>query len=124
MSVRCTLWLNVTLAVVCEVYDYNEINLQDKTQFLTSIYNADLKRYQSSSSRPSVDDFVDYQIKWSAGLKGSLTANKSINFDPSKTTKALYRPFIIKNFYFEPLLSDRLTKNHFNLESIIKILAS
>lgn len=97
------------------VYAFNEKALHDKIRFLISIYTADLKKYQSLSSKIPIDDFVDYQIKWSAGLKGNLLANKKIKFSSSKTSKALYRPFIIKNYYFEPLLSDRLTKNHIDI---------
>jgi len=97
------------------VYDFSEKTLQDKVQFLISIYAADLKKYQSLSSRISIDDFVDYQIKWSAGLKGNLLASKTIEFDSSKTARALYRPYVAKNYYFEPLLSDRLTKNHIDI---------
>jgi predicted helicase len=97
------------------VYDFNKKALSNKIRFLISIYAADLMKYQSLSSKPVIDDFVDYQIKWSAGLKGNLLSNKKIKFNSSKTIKALYRPFITKNYYFEPLLSDRLTKNHFDI---------
>jgi predicted helicase len=97
------------------VYDFNEKALHDKVQFLISVYAADLKKYQSLYSKPLIDDFVDYQIKWSAGLKGNLVSQKNIRFSSSKTTNVLYRPFIIKKYYLEPLLSDRLTKNHIDI---------
>jgi predicted helicase len=102
------------------VYDFNEDGLKDKIKFLAGIYNTEVKRYQSellktSVSKLPVDDFVDYQIKWSAGLKANLMSGKTIEYAKDKIIKAWYKPYIVKNYYFEPLLSDRLTQRHFDI---------
>ncbi|MBM4447074.1 MAG: DNA methyltransferase [Chloroflexi bacterium] len=97
------------------VYDLNGKTLLEKILFLISVYNADLKKYQALTTQTSIDDFVDYQIKWSAGLKTNLLNNKVIKFSRHKLATSAYRPFVDKKYYFEPLLSDRLTRHHLGI---------
>jgi predicted helicase len=99
------------------VYDLDEKVLQAKIEFLISNYSANLNKYHSltATPRPSIDDFVDYRIKWSAGLKDNLLSNRTIKYDPTRLAVSAYRPFVTKKYYFDPLLSDRLTRHHIDI---------
>jgi predicted helicase len=114
-----SIFLNDTPGVVTArdewVYDFNKKQLELKLKYFISVYIKDLKRYQSMQSKKSIDDFVNYSIKWSAGLKNNLICHKTIVFSELNIIKALYRPFITKYYYYEPLLSDRLTSKHIQL---------
>lgn len=85
------------------VYDFDANNLSNKLSYFQSIYNDYQKGIYSDS------------IKWSETLKSKYEANKKMQFNADKIIATQFRPFTRKNYYFDALLSDRLTANHFGL---------
>ena len=87
------------------VYDYSKEYLTNKIEFFKQTYNSELatrdKRYAS-------------EIKWSEGLKNQYKAGHAITFDKQKIVISVFRPFNKQYYYADKILSDRLTKNHFD----------
>jgi predicted helicase len=94
------------------VYDFDPDNLLEKLAFFGQIYN---HQVTNASIKNAVDNSIDYQIKWSESLKNSLHSKKRFNLDRSKLVFAFYKPFTKKCYYYDSLLSDRLTGHHFGI---------
>ncbi len=98
-------------------YDYSSKNLTIKIQYFISIYQKELKRWQSipdeekgetdAEKERFRDNFVDTRIKWAADLKNQLTRGKIQKFQNSKIISSLYRPFRLRSFYYEPIYIER-----------------
>ena len=94
------------------VYDFDRKSLEDKIKFLIITYNNDLSIYGGQE----IDNFVNYTIKWSSGLKQNLKSGLTINnYNKNFVKQSLYRPYVKMCYYAEKLLSDRLTKNHYEM---------
>lgn len=94
------------------VYDISQEVLKNKIVELIAKYEKDLALYSGGK----VDDFVDYSIKWSSGLKEKLMSGKNIKlFNKNFIRESLYRPFFKVFYYSDKSLSDRLTINHFEI---------
>ncbi|MDD5695405.1 MAG: N-6 DNA methylase [Bacteroidales bacterium] len=94
--------------------DLNTENLQNKVQHLIAYYNAEVDRYiENEASVKSIDDFIGYDIKWTADLKKLLAKKIKIQYDKDLIIQSDYRPFIRRLFYGSYELNDRLTSNHY-----------
>ena len=51
-------------------------------------------------------------IKWSRDLRREFEQGRHIRQDETKYTNALYRPFVTKHHFADPIMNDVLTKNH------------
>ncbi len=97
------------------VYDFNDRGLADKMSFMADVYNKQVATYKSLSTKPDLDKFVDYSIKWSASLKGNLSGKKIAHFNKKKILSAFYKPYVSMYYYCDPIFSDRLTQRHFEI---------
>lgn len=88
------------------VYDFNKNNLEEKIKFFIDSYNKSLNKKNYNWNE---------QLKWSEYLKGIFNRNLSLTFKNELIIKSNYRPFIKQFYYAEPLLSDRLTQNHYDM---------
>jgi predicted helicase len=77
-------------------------------------------------SLKEADKFIDYDntnISWSSMLISSISSNKKLEFDETKIIKAIYRPFVVQNIYYDSILIHSInlmprlfpTKNHENM---------
>ncbi len=87
------------------VYDFNKEKLTNKTNFLITVYNADLIKHQGKS-REEISDAVDYSIKWTRAVKNDLSKGKVYSFEDSLIIDCLYRPFVKKKLYFSKELNE------------------
>ena len=88
------------------VYDYDVQNLRSKAAFFSDVYN----KLLSEHGEPN-----DPSIKWSEAVRNRFLRGRRIVYSDGNRIKALYRPFVEKSFYAEPIMSDRLTKLHFGM---------
>jgi predicted helicase len=96
------------------VYDFSQNNLEKKVRFFVEKYNSQVDNLKKQNVI-NVDDLVDYSIKWSEALKRNLIQGKKLKYDSDLIINLGYRPFIDVLFYSEKLLSDRLTRNHYEI---------
>ena len=83
---------------------------------LIGFYNREVERFHEvhgnldkKARDELVDGFIDNDpshISWTRALKGDLAKNKAIEFDSSKITCALYRPFTKQWLYFDRRLNE------------------
>jgi len=99
------------------VYDFSKENLKNKIQYFIEIYNENVKEFCNHKTIPEINNKIDYSIKWSRDLKNQLLRGNFVKYENFKITKSLYRPFSIKNFYFDYTLNDVLTTNHYEIFS-------
>lgn len=85
------------------VYDFDEENLRKKIKFLISHYNKLLKAGNAGN---------DTTIKWSSGLKAHFEGARRARYSKKLLRRGLYRPYSVREYYSESILSDRLTRNH------------
>ncbi len=90
------------------VYDISADHLIEKVAFLAGRFNAQLRR--------GLDDLaaLDYSIKWSSSLRQRAEA---VSVAKDLVVASTWRPFVRRWYYAEKLLSDRLTRNHFDFFS-------
>ena len=88
------------------VYDFSEKNLKQKMQFFIKKYTELLKNNDNSWNE---------SIKWSEALKSAFNRKEKIKFTKDFLIESNYRPFIKKFYYADQSLSDRLTKNHYDI---------
>lgn len=74
------------------VYDFDKEQLEAKLKYFIDVYNRDVGKLYGTD-RTTIDDQLDYSIKWSSSLKQRLLQNKVYALDKELITKALYRPF-------------------------------
>jgi predicted helicase len=98
------------------VYDFDRSHLLEKVKTFIKNYNYEVFRYHQESSKPTdVDAFVDNSpgfLKWTDRLKAALTSGRSLRADDSAIRRALYRPFVQRHLYFDPLLVYRRYRQH------------
>jgi len=88
------------------IYDINDIVLENKIRFFIKNYNDNLNKKE-----------YDLTIKWTATLKSFFSRNHVINFEDDKIITSNYRPFFRQRYYSEKAMSDRLTANHYRINS-------
>ena len=76
-------------------------------------YNSELKRYQKTSNKISIDNFIDTdttKISWSRSLKNDFKQSKSHTFSALKIVTTMYRPFIKQHIYFDRSMNSEVGK--------------
>ncbi len=96
------------------VYDYDLWQLVEKIKYFIKIYNQDIDR-SKQNNLSNINNFVNYEIKWSETLKKNLSNFNQLKFDSNLIVNLYYRPFVKKNYYSDKSLSDRLTFNHYDI---------
>src|SRR5215203_1600151 len=73
-------------------------------------------------ARASKRDFTEFDtsVKWTRSVKKSLLAGKRISFHPEHIIRALYRPFVIRQLYFDTHLNEmqNLMRDYFGDKGI------
>jgi len=95
------------------VYDFNQQTLQTRMVDFIAHYNAEVARYFKANRPEDVDNFVDYSyIKWSEGLKKSLSKGKQVENNSNKYRTTLYRPFTKQHLFYDSTFNERHYKQH------------
>ena len=91
-------------------YDFNPLLLTSKMKVFIDTYNGDVDRWlRRGNSKMAIDSFVTYddkRIKWSGDLKVQLAKGKYASYSEQNIRYNLYRPFVKKYLYFDPLLNN------------------
>lgn len=102
------------------VYSFDVEELGRRCQTFVEVYNAavdKLKRRGSSIEFDELTDSKDTRIKWTRQVKASLRNLQGSDFDWARIRRALYRPFLKTNLYYdgfwneEPRLFARIFPN-------------
>ena len=88
------------------VYDFNRPVLLRKANLFADRYN----ELMDKNAEPN-----DPSIKWSEAVRNRFLSRRRIVYDDIKCVESLYRPFVAKHYYAEPIMTDRLTVNHFEM---------
>ncbi len=88
------------------VYDFDVQNLRDKVLFFSDAFTDLADR--GDQSYPTT-------IKWSSTLRDRFDRGARIVYNDGRRIESLYRPFTVKQYFADPMMSDRLTKNHFEM---------
>ena len=88
------------------VYDFDVSSLRNKALFFGDIYNGLLD-----------DDLSDHNvaIKWSRDLRNEHRRGRRIIYNEAERIRLLFRPFVIKWYCANFLMSDVLTRNHYSM---------
>jgi predicted helicase len=94
-------------------YNFDPKSLSRNITRLVDAYNRDRRRWNASarSRKDDLDGFVcndETQISWSRDLKKDLRRDKEVTFTPSHIVEAMYRPFVSKYLYFDPVLNEEV----------------
>ena len=88
------------------VFDFDVSNLRNKALFFADTYNELLDR--GDESFPSA-------IKWSRDLRNEFRRGKRIVYSEANRIKALYRPYVVKEYFADYTMNDVLTRNHYEM---------
>ena len=86
------------------VYDFDANNLRAKILFFTDAYNDFLEKH---------DESYNPLIKWSSSLRDRFDRGHTIVYNDANRVPSLWRPFIVKWFFADMAMNDRLTRNHY-----------
>ncbi|MBE2187230.1 MAG: N-6 DNA methylase [Rhodothermales bacterium] len=93
------------------VYDFDRDALEDRVERMMDTYNAQVSRWKRKGGkgvRP--EDVVTYdetKIKWTSSLVSSLKAGVEGDVRADAFRRSLYRPFVPKWLYYDPLFIHR-----------------
>ena len=88
------------------VYCFDESDLVSKIRFFRDTYNGFLR---------ASNDALEPAIKWSSSLDNAFQGRHRIILNEGDIIRSLFRPFVAKHYFANPLMSDRLTKNHYEM---------
>ena len=88
------------------VYDFDVRNLREKALFFADTYNESL----DNDNQP-----LDSAIKWSASIRDHFRRGRRIVYSEANRIRLVYRPFVVKNYFADYAMSDRLTGNHYDM---------
>ena len=88
------------------VYDFAIPSLREKALFFSDTYNALLD---------NSDDLYPGIIKWSSTLRSRFQRGVRIVYNDADRVESVYRPFVKKHYLAKVEMSDRLTKNHYEM---------
>ena len=88
------------------VYDFSASGLRAKALFFADTYNEFLD---------SGDNSYDSIIKWSDTLRTKFRRGERIVYYDGNRIESLHRPFSVKQYFADPMMSDRLTSNHYEM---------
>ena len=90
------------------VYDFDKAKLTIRMKQAIEDYNAEVARWTRAGKPKDIDNFVGYdKVKWSEHLKNELSRERTIEFDPNKIKRAIYRPFTKRWLYLDGTMNDR-----------------
>ena len=88
------------------VYDFDTPNLRNKALFFSDVYNELIDK--DDETYPST-------IKWSRDLRNEFLRGRRIVYNDANRIEALYRPFVVKEFFADFTMNDVLTRNHYEM---------
>ena len=88
------------------VHDFDIHNLRNKILFFSDTYNELLDNN---------DNTFPKAIKWSDTLLNFFQRDERIVYNDTNRITILFRPFVVKQYYAEKTMSDRLTGNHYEM---------
>ncbi|MFG2016902.1 DEAD/DEAH box helicase [Actinomadura geliboluensis] len=103
------------------VYNFSEDRLKENVKSTVDFYNDQVKGFvdyckAQGIANPNLEDterFIDRDLKrisWSSSLIPKVTRAREINFDPTRITNSMYRPFCRQVVYFDQDLNHRRGK--------------
>ncbi|MGH8461784.1 MAG: type ISP restriction/modification enzyme [Stenotrophobium sp.] len=81
-------------------YDFNSNDLREKVVEFMNVYEAEKVRWRKAGKPKKISDFVDRRIKWTSELETHLQRDTLLEFEESRITLSLYRPFVSMPTYF------------------------
>lgn len=89
------------------VYDFDPDLVEAKVRHLINEYNAELHRLKGNlRRREGLEDRLDNGIKWSRAVKNDLSKSVEYNYDSTRVSPSLYRPFVKQTLYFSKQLNE------------------
>ena len=88
------------------VYDIEDSRLREKVTFFAERYNSSLVSGGTTDANA---------IKWSNTLHSHFRKRERISIEESSIVSSLYRPFSVRHYLVNSVMSDRLTRNHFSM---------
>lgn len=88
------------------VYDWDEKRLQSKVKFFLEEYKKAFDISTKDKNWISIHNDLENSIKWTRQLKKDLINRKEYQFSQSAIRTSLYRPFILKHFYYKKELNE------------------
>jgi len=88
------------------VCDIDIDDLGRKVKSLLAEYESERSRLRGKVTKKDVDDLIYYRIKWTRKLKKLLLADRELSYSKVKIKAALYRPFTIRETYFDAPLNE------------------
>ncbi len=97
------------------VYDFTYNSLTERMCKFIEDYNAEVDRYKRQSPKPTVDQFVNYNLlKWDETLKNHLKRGNYGKFELCRLRNSIYRPYTKKVLYFDWMFNSRIyLQNYF-----------
>ena len=92
------------------LYSFSKDQLRDRAKSMIDFYNENRIRFHAQKEVAEPKDFVEYnpqRTSWNAVLLQELKRNDEIQYDDSCLGKALYRPFMVQNVYYDRRLLER-----------------
>ncbi len=88
------------------VYDFDVHSLRDKALFFADTYNAYLDANDFSYST---------SIKWSEATRHHFQRRRRVIYSEANRLQSLHRPFVVKHYFADTVMNDRLTGNHYEM---------
>lgn len=102
--------LGVTTAKDEWVYDFDQINLENKMKYYISTYNSMLQKYKKQHVVPNeLPEWIGKQIKWSTKTLDCFRRKQKLTYSGDHIVPTLYRPFVCKLQYYADIVTHRQT---------------
>jgi predicted helicase len=89
------------------VYDFDSDQVEKKVRFLIDEYNAERLRLKGDlRRRVGLEDRLENTIKWSRAVKNDLSKSVVYQYDSTRISTSLYRPFVKQALYFSKSLNE------------------
>lgn len=89
------------------VYDFDANQVEKKVRFLIAEYNAERLRLKGDlRKRVGLEDRLENTIKWSRAVKNDLSKSVVYQYDSTRVSNSLYRPFVKQALYFSKSLNE------------------
>jgi predicted helicase len=102
----------VSLGVVTNrdewVYGESPQMLTRKVEHFIKTYTSEQARWNATSARPKVNDFVSREIKWTSELEAHMVRGTKLRFEPGSVRQAMYRSFCRRLTYYADVVTHRL----------------
>jgi predicted helicase len=98
------------------VYALTTDSLEQKVRSLIKNYNSEVSRLQDEETPPTdLGQWINNDpafAKWTDRLAKALVAGKKLRYEATKVRRAMFRPFVEMNVYFDSLLVHRRYQEH------------